>query len=199
MQTTPNLGLSIPSADADAFDHTPYDNAFLRLDGLVLAKLWDSSEAGVVFPVATITSPTLPQTFKHLRVRLALGAVSGTPNVIVSINGDATDAHYSHGTTDITNSTVSGSTVADRVSGSVATAGSFSQNLSEIAYFNYANSQVEHAFATRCEYWLSPNWIHRLSGGNYSPGSAHTIQALTFALSGGGNLTGGRITIYGEP
>jgi hypothetical protein len=61
-----------------------------------LVKLWDSVDAGVTLPTASITTPTLPSTFKHLILEWSArtdGVV--TDDIIgVRLNSDSTASHY---------------------------------------------------------------------------------------------------------
>lgn len=62
-----------------------------------LVKLWDSTEAGVVFPTASFTTSTLPQTYKNLiiaaRFRDSNATLLATTPPWLRINGD-TGTHY---------------------------------------------------------------------------------------------------------
>ena len=83
-----------------------YDGtAWKPLSGSTL--LWDSTDAGVSFPTATITTATLPTIFDTLRVDFRVrgnGGVNTLTNVQLRINGVSTGSYYtqlmqSHATT----------------------------------------------------------------------------------------------------
>lgn len=93
-------------APGDPFGLTNYDKLKDDIDLLIrsadgilspgLYKLWDSTEAGIVFPTASITTPALPQTFKHLHV-VATGRGDGAAaslQSLIRINGDTSAAYY---------------------------------------------------------------------------------------------------------
>jgi hypothetical protein len=73
---------------------------FLRGDStwspLNLQVLWDSQDAGVVFPNGSITTPSLPQTFRHLLIAWrARSNYGGTGDSLgVRINGISSAAYY---------------------------------------------------------------------------------------------------------
>jgi hypothetical protein len=65
MQTTPNLGLVIPSGDGDPFDEIPFVNALTTIDGRVPNRIADITLAA---PASAINFGAIPQTFRHLEL-----------------------------------------------------------------------------------------------------------------------------------
>lgn len=66
-------------------------------DGILypgMYKLWDSVEAGVTLPAASITTPTLPSTFKHYLLMWLLGTNStAQADLGLRVNGNTTTTY----------------------------------------------------------------------------------------------------------
>jgi len=62
----------------------------------VYTLLWDTQDAGVQFPVASITTPTLPQTYAGLHVvwTARSDGAATSENMLVRFNGDSTAGHW---------------------------------------------------------------------------------------------------------
>jgi len=62
----------------------------------VYTLLWDTQDAGVQFPVASITTPTLPQTYAGLHVvwTARSDGAANSENMLVRFNGDSTSGHW---------------------------------------------------------------------------------------------------------
>lgn len=75
-------------------------SSFLRGDGawsgIGATLLWDSVAAGVSLPAATVATPSLDQTFKHLFIiwTARSSAAALAANIYARINGDSTAADY---------------------------------------------------------------------------------------------------------
>jgi hypothetical protein len=90
---------------------TPAITTFLRGDGAWqkggLNLLWDSVDAGVTLPAASITTPSLAQSFKSLLVTYQYQQNSGaSQNLYVRPNSDATAINYDGVSTHATGSTL---------------------------------------------------------------------------------------------
>jgi hypothetical protein len=66
---TPILGLPFPLPEDPLVDYPALGQELAeKIEAGGLARLWDSRDAGVVFPTYYVTTSPLPQTFKHLAV-----------------------------------------------------------------------------------------------------------------------------------
>jgi hypothetical protein len=59
-----------------------------------MVKLWDSVDAGVSLPVASITTPSLPQTFRHLKVIAQILGSTANAGIILRLNGSVTNYYW---------------------------------------------------------------------------------------------------------
>lgn len=177
------------------------DEAWLNAIGTRL--LWDSVAAGVSLPAASITTPTLSASFKHLLVLWeAQVSESSMQYLGLRINGDSSGHYYGN------RLTASGSTVATVYEGASTSAKvGLLGDANNAAYVgsgaiwipNYASS-VAHCFVAES------TAVHDASSGNIMLGqfgfgkldSGVAISTLTFLDQGGGNfVSGARFSVYG--
>lgn len=211
---TPLLGLPYPLPADPVTDYPALGQSLATLlDGKIgLSPIWDSVVAGVTLPAASISTPAIPQTFRHLLIfgsNLRTAAALTSDYINVRCNGDAGNnyalQHFYANNTGLAGSgqypvssmisfgagAVSAPLPASRGNGLVFIpgyrdvgpgGGSGYKHL--LAYFsNIWNANVAH---------LSFN----LEGGFYL-GGAGPITALTFLANSGANITDGRFSIYG--
>lgn len=178
-----------------------------KIDALLgLVPLWDSTDAGISFPTASIPTPTLPQTFKHLRLVLSLKTdiAAQDVNTYLRCNNDATAGHHLYqylqaGGTVVTagdNNTTNTAWYIGNAAGTASqanTRGAFVVDLPDYA-------------AVECHSFVGQNW----HGGDGTTGGlslgffggthevAQAITTLQVLLLGGGNfVAGSRVTVYG--
>lgn len=166
--------------------------------------IWDSTAAGVTFPVASVTTPTIPTTFKHLLVLWEAQASESSGEYLgMRINGD-TAAHY-YGTRMYGSGT--GASVVTDLTATSLKVGYLGDN-TNTAYIgsgaiwlpNYADSGYVHLATCVNSAVLSAAsgsmYVHVLMGGKLDSQAA--ISTLTFLDQGGGNLAAGaRFSLYG--
>ena len=60
--------------------------------------IWDSQDSGVVYPTASITTPTLPQNYSSLHVvwQARADGAATSENMLLRMNGDSTAGHYNY-------------------------------------------------------------------------------------------------------
>lgn len=193
---------------ADAL--TDYPATMQELAELLEARyplLWDSTEAGVVFPAASIATPPLPQTFKHLRIIGRLrGDAAGAPSAWMRFNADAA-GHYDYNVIDAqgTGATPLVQQAVNAAQGVIGGAGTVPPAAIATSYLAFSLTVMDYAAAAFHEW----GGIHRsrwgalgssahsggVSAGEWTQAAA--ISALSFLLSAG-NIAAGRISVYGE-
>ena len=201
------LSLDAKSA-GDPFGLTNYgklkddiDLLIREADGILspgLYKLWDSSEAGVSFPTASITTPALPQTFKHLRVAGILQSDQATVQSLkLRFNGDS-GANYwwnvartaGNSFFGLGNTADTAITVDDQVSGTGASLlgwTSFDLTISDYA-------AARHVYGMQGVFQSGDSRWNGSFGGEYK--GAAGISTLTFLLTN--MVANSRFTVYGE-
>ena len=171
---------------------TPSISSFLRGDGAWqkggLNLLWDSADAGVTLPAASITTPTLNQNFKNLLVTYQYQQNSGaSQNLYVRPNGDATAVNYDGVSTHATGSTL---TVAHDTVSSAWMIGNGSFGTGQFLINNYAggtNHMFQGTYSEELHLWT-------VSG--YWAGVA-PITTLNFFPGSGSFNSWARISVYG--
>jgi hypothetical protein len=172
-----------------------------------LVKLWDSVDAGVTLPTASITTPTLPSTFKHLILEWSArtdGVV--TDDIIgVRLNSDSTASHYT--ALGITSVSAGAPAADDRRAQTVgffgwaagASAGGQAFGGGRVEFPNYTSTVVRKPFTSVgfANYGFpAGNGRVFTYGGSWD--SLAVIATMTFlAASGGLFQTGTRFTISG--
>lgn len=96
--STAKLGVPFPLPEDALVDYPALGSALAaKIDDLAdFHLLWDSVDAGVVLPVAQITTPTLPATFKHLLVAWTAKTAYGSGGDLLGVrfNNNATASYY---------------------------------------------------------------------------------------------------------
>jgi hypothetical protein len=172
--------------------------------------LWDSVDAGVTLPVGSITTPSLPQTYKHLAVvahhRSSYGGTGDTLGM--RFNGLTTAAYYS----EVNRARGSTGTAAENLAvamgycGDSACAGSGSSANTSGTSFIILPYYATATGRGYCDYiafggsgfnTTTGNLFSSLWYGLYAAGIA--ISTLTFLFMNSGNFAAGfsRFTVYG--
>lgn len=167
--------------------------------------IWDSADAGVSFPTASIGPITIPQVFKHLRIEMAIRtdqAANGPP-VNLRMNGD-TGANYMwvsyggqngvffNGGAGIATNLIQLGAFAG-ASGVTNTVGVAVVTIPHYTNTTFFKSITSLFYSPMAE--TSATMILGNSGGEWK--SLAAITSLTF-LTPGNFITGSRISIYGE-
>jgi hypothetical protein len=176
-----------------------------NLSGSGLTKLWDSVEAGVTLPTASISTPTLPQTFKHLVVEFTGrdSLAANTARLAMRMNGDATAGSYAVEGVEDSSSALSRyqlqSSAMQALGYPAATGGASTAGGGTIKIFDYARSTFLKV-ATIHGGGLFLNTSGSCIVGIYSGfwDSPAAVTTLTF-LAASTFVAGTRITVYGEP
>lgn len=205
MDTTPLLAIPYPEPTDPITDYPALGQDLAeRLEAIAgLAKLWDSVEAGVVLPAATITTPALSQAYQDL-VAVILARSSGAAAYVrMRCNGDA-GAVYDTGVSNGGGSTTpyalnnGTSAVVGRAEPSTAGASYLGGSIAEI--LDYANAARHHSILGRGEGLAGsgPGLVVANSGNRYHPAVLAAISTLTFFPDVGNFDAGSKITIYGR-
>lgn len=163
--------------------------------------LWDSTKAGVSFPTATITTPTLPTIFDTLRVDFRVrgnGGVNTLTNLGLRIDGVSTGSYY----TQLMQSHATTAAASESIAATSALIGLMPQG-----------SGGDWGTGTLWipGYQASNPSFHSISGGGYGTGTnslwngvyggfyiGSGVSTLTFLDSGGNSfISGSRISVYG--
>jgi hypothetical protein len=169
--------------------------------------LWDSFDAGVSLPAASITTPSLDQTYAHLKV-VFRGRGTGVSNTLTNLwmrmNGNSGANYYtqllqSHGTTTASSEIIAGSAVACGllVQGSGGDVGGAIIWIPEYSLIGGFGGQQGFSATASGSYGTGTdtNWVG-LYGGFYI--TAGAITTLTFLDGGANNFnTTTRISVYG--
>jgi len=164
--------------------------------GGALTMFYDSGAAGVVFPVASITTTSLPQTAKHLLVVWrCTSTLAGLDTMLMRVNG-ATTGYYGEQVT----AQVSSIAAAATSNASATTIGFLGQNTGFggggfVFISDYAQSVYKAITCVGFGVNSVPNSSLYI-GGNFSNISA-AWTTLTFLPNTGPNLSTGRFTVYG--
>lgn len=200
MQAAAADGMAVTWVDASAEYQPKYPGA---------VKLWDSVEAGVVLPAASIATPTLPAAnLKHLEVviRARSDTAAARDSVVARFNGD-TAANYDRIGGTFQGATAVGSVAAAaqtsifaaRIPGATATAKEFGSGTLVIpGHADATGYKIAHTIGAMI--WLQGtvgDYEWSIGGGVWRSEAA--ITGLTFLLASGGNfVAGSRITVYGR-
>lgn len=167
-----------------------------------MALLYDSQAAGVTFATASITTPSLPQTFKNLRVEWrAVSTAASLDNLTVRFNGDSS-AHYYYSTASDNNSTygttTTGSTLATYMAIGYVTQASGFPGGGTFDVMDYASTQYKVVTGrSHAEANATPTWILGTHGAQYNQ-STPSITTITFGLFGSAaSFQSGRFMVYG--
>lgn len=194
-------------ADASLVTAAPTSNT-TGTTGWGTTKLWDSVEAGVSFPSASVSTPTLPQNYKHLLVQWQ--GRSSTATAVeylgVRMNGDSSAADYTDQLLQGNNATATASQEIQAITfmrlGVIAAGSAASSEIGSGLIF-IPDYQRSTGFV-RLAVALSGAWTDKNSGdgfvGMFSGQwvSTAAVTALTFLAQGGGNLVApSRFTVYG--
>jgi len=157
-----------------------------------LIKLWDSVEAGVTFPAASITTPALSAAYKHLRIEYNVAA-STAAFLTFRVNGDSGANYYAIQDINAVSTTVNPGTQLSLVHISSLESSSGTLVIPNYSTAMFSQRQIlGHAFSQNDG---SGNMHLFILGGAWNASAA--ISTLTFGTTAG-NITGGRITVYGE-
>lgn len=214
MQTTPNLGLVLPSGDGDPFDELPFSTALVKVDGVVAARIADQvvgrGQSGDPAVGATAFDfLNIPQTYAHLMLvlgNLRSNRAAAPDEINLRINGDATaqyDAFTSYCTSTGTYAQGSGPnqnafalTLTTTPSAALA-AGICTAWVIDIPAYNVA--ALRKTILSRGNgYDLTANSPYRLWGECLWSGTQAAVTRLTLALNASG-WASGRATLYGLP
>ena len=168
-------------------------------------KLWDSVDAGVTLPAASVTTPSLDQNFSHLLVIFKARSATATSieNLHMRVNGSSAAAYYdqvvqgnaaaasageSVGATSMKVGTLAGGSVGATYTGVGCIWLPYYAETT--AYKNYTS--ISGGNRTN----LTGHTYEGVFGGFFGSGGA--ISTLTFLSQGGGNIvTPSRFTVYG--
>lgn len=183
---------------------------FLRGDGGWqkggMNLLWDSVDAGVALPVASMTTSALDQSFKHLLVVISARSDRAAllDGIGMRING-LTAANYFIQTLRANNTTASAFAQAAGTAFDLGVCAAASSNATSFGsnfvllpdYANATKGQKFLNFNVHLADGTASNFDLRLTGGWYSGAAA--VSTLTFFPTAGGlNLVAGsRISVYG--
>lgn len=204
--TTPKtwvVGDVLTAADMNVYVR---DNTTYLHDSAGFTLLWDSVDSAVTLPAASITTPTLAQTYKHLLVEMSMrsnAAVAAT-SVLVRFNAD-TGANYNASTIAVGTGAVGGAANGSstdvtnawsEITGASATANSFSAHSMEVT--DYANtSKFKSGFYRVAEVEnVAPTWTLRFN--QFQWRNAAAISTISFAPASGSFVSGTRISVYGK-
>ena len=167
-----------------------------------LEVLWDSVDAGVALPAATVTTPALAQTYRDLLVVMLVRSDAGAGSLRIRLNGD-TGANYDTGYTEGSGGTMSGAAVNGQVNGFAAgcaastdPANVFGGGTLEIFdYRNATRKQLMIGFGAR-SHESGSGAKQRVSSTSWRTLAA--VSTLTFFADAGSLVAGSRITVYGR-
>lgn len=197
---------ALPLADLVAFlEANPPNLPYTSLSGKpsipaapALTLLWDTTTAGLAFPTATIVTPTLASTYKHLRVEFSIvNDTAVNKEFYLQINGDS-GTNYD---TEILNVNATTATGTNRnaqtllyicnCSTGFMTAGTidipnYTQNLygkpiTSQATFIQTRTAGQQYVQTTGSYWHS----------------AAVVQTLAFSMNTANFVAGTRVSVYG--
>jgi len=203
--STPKLALPYP-LPADAVTDYPALGQSLaqKIEGLGGAvKLWDSTEAGVVFPVSSIITPAIPQTYKHLLLAYGNAASDSTSGQLaLRFNAFATNYRYQYlqGAYQ-TPGAGEGYSLGYMLLGPCgpSTSGAYGgAGLALIGdYANVVGGATPNLLAIGSGFFsaASQQYNVQLLGGMYA-GGAYAVTSLTI-LATAGNIRRGRFTLWG--
>lgn len=162
-----------------------------------LVKLWDSVDAGVALPAASITTPTLPGTFKHLLIEFAVQCSVSSQNLLWRVNGDTTGNYYYEYVQGI-GATLTSVPASAQTSFFFGVIGGGEATVGSARILSYKDAAFPHNFLGQsfCQNDGSGNLKLFSLGGMWN--SAAAITSLTFFPSSGNLVAGSRITVYGE-
>lgn len=167
-----------------------------------MALLYDSQAAGVTFATSSITTPSLPQTFKNLRVEWrAVSTAGGLDQLTIRFNGDSS-AHYYYTSVYNQNGTISGGTtggtLATYISCGWVTQSSGFPGGGTFDVMDYASTQYKPLTGnSHAENTAVPTWITGSHGGQYNQ-STPGISTITFGLfASAASFQSGRFMVYG--
>lgn len=207
-EKTPLLQIPYPLPDDALVDYPAlgYELAERIEEVAGLVRLWDSVDAGVVLPVASMSTPTIPATFKHLLVywqgQNSNSAVRAMGYLGLRINGYTTGYYdqslHGNNAAPLSNSGQAASSLrCGLIAG--AAAGSYS-SAGIILIPDYARNPLVHPiFALGGGFTGASNdtnWVGVQCG--MMGGFQAAITSLTFLDQAGWNLQpGSRFTLYG--
>jgi hypothetical protein len=168
--------------------------------------LYDSVAAGVTFPTASITTPALDQSYKHLMIMLSglTSAFAATSdNVSMRLNNDASANYYFQGLT-VVNSVVAASGTSAGTFMAVgacsgATAPVHSGGDSFVFIPGYSGTLLmKRVLAFGASLWNSgvANLESILEGGTYAA-STNAITSVTLLMGSLSNVATARMSVYG--
>lgn len=169
-----------------------------------LAKLWDSVDAGVSLPAASITTPTLDQSFRDLVVAIQARSNGAASWVRLQANGETGsvyDVGYTEGNAGtMTGAATNGATnvIVAGCQPSTGTANFF--GIGEVVLHDYANAAKQHSLVAQGarEHGAAGGARQIISSAVIRPGALAAISTLTFFADAGSLVTGSRITVYGR-
>lgn len=207
---TPQLGIPYPLPADPVADYPGLGlNLANVLESLGLAglrKFWDSSEAGVTFPVSSIVTPTIPTRSKHLliawRARSAYG--SAADSLAIRFNGITTAAYYAQllqgvgaAASGLERLAVAYGCVIGEIAAASSAGGNFGQGLAFLANYNDAVNGYRGFSSLFYNSTGSTSGLHKTgaAGGFYAAGLG--LQTIEFrTANGAGLIAGTRFTLY---
>lgn len=195
---------------ASSLAASPSINTFLRGDsswqkgGLNL--LWDSADAGVTFPTASITTPTLDASFKNLLIvwsALQGSVAAASDNLVARINGDVGGDYYyqevyaNNSALGAAGASGGTSIVLGPMPAASAAVSGKGGGFSFIPGYSTTGVSYKQIISCGSAQWNVGvlNLEVSLIGGAWL-GNQNPIQTVTFFGASGG-LSSGRISIYG--
>lgn len=160
-----------------------------------MTKLWDSTDAGIVFPTASFTTGALPSTYRSLVIDCTFAAnVAGPSNLYMRFNGDSSLSY--------------GGEVAQFASGAFASFQNATLGNADRIYIGNAVDQwgggrivLPHYSSTHVKTAVFQVYSGQAAGGFYWGGggwnAGGAISTITFALVSNSLIAGTRFTIWG--
>lgn len=182
--------------------------AFLRGDGAWqkggLNLLWDSVDAGVALPAASVTTPTLDQSFKHLLiVWKARGDLAGNSmiDLAMRVNGLSTQSYVDQ----IIQGNAASATAVQDTTLTYARIGLCTAATAAANYAGIGLTLLPNYSTAQLPLFISPSigWRNDAAGDGWSALyggtliSAGAVSTLTFLPNAGGNLVSpSRFSVY---
>jgi hypothetical protein len=166
-----------------------------------IVKLYDSIDAAVALPAASITTPALAQTYKHLRIMWKAEVDAGSPDIYLRVNGDS-GANYDSAFGGWNNAVfLNGGNTLNAYKLGVSSAGA--QNFGgggTFDIYHYTDAaQGKVGSGTGAGFTGTGATAIQVifCGGHWRPAAPAAISTLTFLPSAGNFAAGTRFTVYG--
>lgn len=167
--------------------------------------IYDSVDLGITLPIASLTTSTIPQTYKHLMVVYTArsSAAVVADSLAMRWNGISTAGYYDQfmqGSSTTVNGGSAQAATAIRIgTGAGASAGAPNAGSGVVFIPSYKDTTFYHFYTALSGYMdgtVAGNLGIQAFFGAYAAGTA--ISSLTFLFPSGGNIVAGsRFSIYG--